>query len=170
MPVFTFFCSIIILIGSQNLFAQANNAELLTSIREQLPEAFKKDEVCSALMKEVINVKSPDPLLKGYMGGVYIARSKHAPLLDKRSALKTGTTLLEQAITEKPNNIELLFLRLSIQLNLPGFLGYNDNIDDDKAFVLQNYRKAPTVLKARIINFINTSGYFTESEKQMVTN
>lgn len=156
-------------LSTGKLPAQYANPQLLSEIREKLPEAFKHDEVCNLLMEEIKNVKDPEPVLKGYIGGVYIARSKHAPLLDKRSALKTGTTMLEEAIKEKPGNIELLFLRLSIQLNLPGFLGYDDNIETDKPFVLNNYKSAPPVLKTRIINFVKTSGFFSEAEQRKVS-
>jgi hypothetical protein len=58
---------------------------------------------------------------------------------------------------------------LSIQLNLPGFLGYDDNIETDKPFVLNNYKSAPPVLKARIINFVKTSGFFSEAEQRKVS-
>lgn len=153
----------LLLIGAPSV-AQDDQKQLLSYIRDQLPTAFKDDKSCSAMLEKYRKVKPQDPVLKGYIGGLYIARSKHAPLLDKREALKTGTTMLEQAISEKPDNIELIFLRLSIQLNLPGFLGYNDNIDTDRKFVIKNYVSAPPVLKSRIVNFVKTSGHFTEDE------
>ena len=147
---------------------QVSNNELLSEIREKLPDAFMNEDSCSYLLQKVKNIKNVEPLLKGYVGGVFIAQSKHAPLFDKLQALKTGTEMLEEAIKEKPNNIELLFLRLSIQLNLPGFLKYNDNIEKDKAFVLKNFSQALPILKSRIINFVKSSGFFTEEEQQHV--
>lgn len=167
--IFNFINLLILIVFSIPVFAQSNEVELLSNIRTHLPEAFENDAACSALLKEANGVLSTEPLLNGYIGGLYIARSRHAPLLDKRNALKKGTEMLEKAIRDKPNNIELLFLRLSIQLNLPGFLGYDDDIEKDKSFVLKNYKQAPPVLKSRIINFIKTSGFFTEEEQARVS-
>jgi hypothetical protein len=150
------------------LSAQSEEKQLLLEIRHSLPFTFSNDSACSALLKKFKGVKTTDPLLSGYIGGLYIARSKHAPLASKISAFKTGTSMLETAINEKTNNLELLFLRLTIQLNLPGFLNYNDNIESDKKFVFNNYKSAPPFLKNRIVDFIKTSGHFSESEKTLI--
>lgn len=154
----------LLLLNCSLLFSQSSDNQLLSTIRNDLPSAFESDSVCSALLNKYKSVSTSDPLLSGYIGGLYFARSKHAPLTSKISALKTGTEKLETAIEKKPNNVELLFLRLTIQLNLPRFLGYNDDIESDKLFVLDNYKSAPPILKSRIINFIKTSGHFNESE------
>ncbi len=44
---------------------------------------------------------------------------------------KKGHELLEDAIKGDPNNPEFRFLRLIIQENAPGFLGYNDSEERD---------------------------------------
>ena len=94
--------------------------------------------------------------------------SKHASLVDKPGYLKKGTALLDEAIKEKPNTLELLFLRLTIQINLPSFIGYNDNKEDDKKFVLAHQSAAPPDLRERIASFIRKSDYFTPEEKAMI--
>jgi len=158
---------LLILMGHRT-FAQQNNATLLTEARTCLPKAFENEEECIGLCAKLSKVKNPEPILKGYVGASNIARARHAPLFDKRSYLKIGTQILEEAIKEKPNNTELLFLRLTIQINLPSFLGYNDNIDSDKKFVLANYLSAPPLLRARISKFIKDSDYFTPAEKASI--
>lgn len=148
--------------------AQQNPSPLLVEARKDLPKAFDNEKDCIELYNKLVRVKNPEPVLKGYVGAVNIARSRHAPLLDKREFLKEGIRQLEAAIKEKPGNTELLFLRLTIQLNLPSFLGYNDNIDADKKFVMDNYTIAPPHLKERIANFIKESDYFTAEEKARI--
>lgn len=143
-------------------------SQLLKTARQEMPGAFKNEAESIALYNKIHNAPNPEPLLKGYIGAVNIARARHAPLMDKRGYLKTGITLLEEAIKEKPNNTELLFLRLTIQSKLPSFLGYNDNIEADKKFVLANFSTTPSPLKERIARFILKSDDFTEAEKAMV--
>jgi hypothetical protein len=148
--------------------AQQNPSPLLVEARNELPKAFENEKECIGLCNKLSQVKNPEPLLKGYVGAASIARARHASLFDKRGYLKTGTEILEEAIKEKPNSTELLFLRLTIQINLPSFLGYNDNIDADKNFVLANYSLAPPTLKTRISNFIKDSDSFTDEEKARI--
>ncbi len=148
--------------------AQETDAVLLSQIRDQLPAAFENDKACSSMLAKYKKVKSDNVVLNGYIGGLYIARSRHAPLFDKMNNLKTGTGILEDALKKMPDNIELRFLRLSIQLNLPGFLGYNDNVESDKKFVLKHYDSALPVLRKRIVDFVKTSGHFTEAEQAAV--
>jgi len=154
-------------------FGESSNAQqqpspLLVQARQDMPGAFKDDAESIALYNKLKNVENPEPILKGYIGAVNMARARHAPLSQKRMYLRKGIDLLEQAIKEKPKNTELLFLRLTIQSKLPSFLGYNDNIDEDKKFVLANYNNSPPPLKERIANFITKSEDFTEEEKALV--
>jgi hypothetical protein len=55
------------------------------------------------------------------------------------------------------NNIELTYLRYSVQYNLPAFLGYKSNLQEDKTKIV-NYLKSETFedkdLHARIYNFM----------------
>jgi hypothetical protein len=141
---------------------------LLTEARQKIYLAFGDKKESKALYTKLTKVKEPDPILKGYIGGVNIAQSKHAPLPEKSEYLKTGTALLDNAIKENPNSLELIFLRLTIQINLPSFLGYHDNLEEDKKFVLAHHASAAPALKENITNFIRKSDYFSAEEKAMV--
>ena len=55
----------------------------------------------------------------------------------KLEYFKEGKTLLENAIASNKNDIELRFLRCAIQENLPAFLDYNDNLDEDKNYIMK---------------------------------
>ena len=49
----------------------------------------------------------------------------------KLSHFNKGKSGIEIAVSENPNNAELRYIRLLLQLNVPSFLGYGDNIEDD---------------------------------------
>lgn len=49
----------------------------------------------------------------------------------KLSYFNDGKALIEAAIKKEANNVELRYLRLLVQLNCPGFLGYGDDIEAD---------------------------------------
>lgn len=65
---------------------------------------------------------------------------------------------MERSIRPDAANLELRFLRFTIQTNSPSFLGYNDQIDLDRQFILKNVpRISDDGLKKMIINFMTNS-------------
>jgi len=150
--------------------AQLDQEAILAEVRTNMQYAFTEESVCYKLFDKVKNIHDPETVLLGYIGAIYIARSRFVPLLEKRESLRLGEEKLEASIKQDPQNLELIFLRYTIQLNLPGFLGYNDNIEADKKFVINNYKKASKVLRAKIVKFVNESDEFTDSEKAKVVN
>ncbi|WP_420317626.1 hypothetical protein [Ekhidna sp.] len=45
---------------------------------------------------------------------------------------------IEEAVDSDPTNIEIRFLRLAIEYNLPSFLGMSTHINDDTQVIIQN--------------------------------
>ena len=76
---------------------------------------------------------------------------------DKLALFKEGRTKLETAIKSNPTIIEFLFLRYMIQENSPAFLGYNDNLEEDKKKIISNYNSFEDVVKDAIQNYSKTS-------------
>jgi len=70
---------------------------------------------------------------------------------------KKGHELLEDAIKESPNNTEFRFLRLMIQENAPGFLGYNDSEERDSEYIRKAYNTLPENLQKTILAYNKTS-------------
>ncbi|MBL0340150.1 MAG: hypothetical protein IPP71_04045 [Bacteroidetes bacterium] len=145
--------------------AQQNQMALLEELRTDLQFAFNEESVCYKLYDKVKNIANPETVLLGYIGALHIARSRFIPLFDKRESLHTGEQKLEASIKKDPQNVELIFLRLTIQLNLPSILGYNDNIDSDKIFLINNYKKSTPDLRAKIVKFVKESEDFADAEK-----
>ena len=70
---------------------------------------------------------------------------------------KKGHELLEGAIKDNPGNTEFRFLRLMIQENAPGFLGYNDSEETDSEFIRNAYKTLPENLQKAISDYNKTS-------------
>jgi hypothetical protein len=74
--------------------------------------------------------------VKGYYGAGKIIMAKHyVNPISKLNAFKEGKGILEAAITADYRSAELRFLRISIQSNLPSYLGYKLNIEEDKQYL-----------------------------------
>lgn len=131
--------------------------QLLADIRQNIGEVFKTDTVCMRMHETFEKTDiSKSNLLLGYKGAVEMGVGRHHPnVFKKMGFFNDGKEKLEQSIENDPKNLELRFLRLTIQTNLPSFLGYGENKESDKAFVLANLDSAPSEdFKKRVRGFI----------------
>lgn len=130
---------------------------LLDSVRKNIPLVFKIESICTSMFEafESTDISGHNTLL-GYKGAVELGMARHdSNPFKKMSYFSDGKKHLEEAISKDHENIELRFLRLTIQVHLPTFLGYSDNIESDKVFVLNNLDKANSeAFKTRVKNFV----------------
>lgn len=106
------------------------------------------------------------PILLCYKGVADMMEAKHLfnPIY-KLSRFNAGKAKIEEAIRRDPDDLEMRFLRFSIQNNLPGFLGYKEQIDQDKAKLLTELDQLrDDVLKKNIVNYLMVSGKCTDLE------
>jgi hypothetical protein len=82
---------------------------------------------------------SSAPLLICYKGVAEMMQAKYGfNPINKFRRFKRGKNLIEEAVKKEPDNLEIRFLRFVIQTNLPAFLNYNEQINEDKRFLLNN--------------------------------
>ena len=97
------------------------------------------------------------PVFLCYKGAATIIKAKYAVSpVKKLSLFKDGKLLIEQAISRDTNSIEMRYIRLTIQKNLPSFLHYNSNILTDKDFLQMKIANEQDVeLKTMVINYLD---------------
>jgi hypothetical protein len=113
---------------------------LLNDARKSVVSIFQDEQACKDMNARfaAVSVKG-QPLLMGYKGAVVMARGRHsANPFEKLSTFNEGRALLDSAIALEPRSVELRFLRLSIQVNVPKLLGYSGQIAEDRAFIDRN--------------------------------
>lgn len=140
----------------------------LKEARELYPMAMDDAEVADSLYKKLttINLEN-NATLYGYKGAAYTLKAKHAKVIkDKKTYFKEGVAMIESAIALHPENVELRFVRLSVQENAPKIVNYREDLESDKSFILKNYPqiKDPTI-KELIKKYSKDSKVFSEKEK-----
>jgi hypothetical protein len=74
----------------------------------------------------------------GYLGLVESMLATHTnDPMKKISYFNAGRSYLENSILKLPNNTELRYLRLILQLNVPAIMGYSKNIETDRSFIIK---------------------------------
>jgi hypothetical protein len=146
---------------------QANDN--IISIRNLFYNATTSADSANALFEKLqtvtINSKAELIAYKG-MSCLIVCYHSFNPYIKYKNFVN-GKNLLEQDIKKDPNNIELRFLRLSVQLNVPPFLGYSSNINEDKLIIcngIKNIRDKD--LFSRIYNYTMNSKRLTAQEKE----
>lgn len=152
------------------LFSTANaGTDSLQGIRNLYKQASTDEFSCKQLLSNLDRYNEEiNPLMAGYKASATMMMANYVwnPIA-KLSCFNEGKNLLEKCITRVPRNIELRFLRLSIQQNAPSFLNYNGNIDGDKSFIIQTVGTLKdTHLQKIILDYLTENGKLTAAEKQ----
>mgnify|MGYP001092261465 CR=1 FL=1 len=141
----------------------------LDQIRKEFKLATNNRESALALRKEPESVSQQDNMvLVAYKGAVMALSAKYTrENMERKNLFKDGVSLLEYAVSQKPENIEIRCLRFSIQENSPKFLKYKSNIQEDKAFILNQYENTNSkAVKDFVKSFVLQSAEFNTEEKQ----
>jgi hypothetical protein len=113
--------------------------------------------------------KEDNKTLVAYKGASLTIVSKlEKKVSDKSKKFKDGSSLIEYAVANEPNSIEIRMIRLSVQENVPKIVNYRGNKKEDARFLLDHYKEQAGTLKAYIGDFIVQSKSFTVAEKQLV--
>ena len=162
---------ILLLCISSNL-ASAGETDKLLKVRNLYYQATENKKNLEEFENLLINVKDPDNTILGDIGMSFMLKAKYAWLPNyKMSYFNKGKDFLESAISNDPQNLELIFMRFCVQSNAPGFLFYSNNLRSDKAFILNTFNSIKdNDLKLRIINYmIEEKTDLTQSEINMLT-
>ncbi len=137
-------------------------------VRELYAKASYVESTNIQLVNYLSEKKELTPLLLGYKGAATTLLAKHAMNPYKKvKYFNSGVAILEKAIKKESNNLELRYIRFSIQTNAPGFLGYYENISSDKAFLIKGINSVTDQeLKNNVLSFLKSSDQLTKAEKQ----
>ena len=152
------------------LWVNFNGQPDLAAIRKMYPSVTKSESNAKDFMVKLAAISEDnDKVLVAYKAASILLSSKYEKsLASKKSRFKEGAKLLESAVKNKPDEIEIRLIRLSIQENVPPITGYKKNIKEDKTFITTHYSEQNNSLKEYLKAFILQSKSFSEKEKQFV--
>lgn len=110
----------------------------LPQIRKDFYSAVNNQKAAESLYKRLKAKNSSDPTVMAYLGSVQAVRARHAfNPYNKLAYLKSGTKILESAISKSPENLEIRFLRFSLEHYIPSFLGFSKHLEIDKRKIIE---------------------------------
>lgn len=147
------------------LFGWALNAQAqdIARLRQEFVAAPVSFSGAEKLFRTTGTISSSSrPLLQAYRGAALLIWGKYAKGVEEKKKLALeGIRLLESAVAQSPDHLEIRTLRLSIQENSPKVLKYKGHIEEDRTFVTLGYEELP---EGELKKFIG--GYLLKSEKK----
>jgi hypothetical protein len=142
----------------------------ITEIRKLYGNVLNSESNAKEFASKLNEVSKEDnKTLVAYKGASLAILSKlEKKVSDKSKKFKEGSSLIEYAVANEPNSIEIRMIRLSVQENVPKIVNYRGNKKEDKKFLLDHYKEQTGILKVYIGDFIAQSKSFSVAEKQLV--
>ena len=109
----------------------------ISSIRKAFKAAIYSREETTKLLDELKYITEDEPLKFAYKGATHalFAHYQVNPY-SKLESVKKGSAMLDDAVIVASGNIEIRYLRYSIEKNLPSFLPYRKHIAQDETRIL----------------------------------
>ena len=135
----------------QNYLGAVNNKELCEHMIAGLTLSSDKADITEDLDH------LDNPALRAYLGGLQIIRARHVinPFA-KWHTFQSGKTNIEWAVSCDPDNLDIRAVRYSVQRGAPSFLGYSDQVGEDKSFLKMHRNEVTSrFLRANIDQLLN---------------
>jgi hypothetical protein len=140
--------------------ASSQNLEI---VREDVLRAIDNSKTTDSLFDVINRQPVRLPVINAYMGALLALKAKHTwnPYAKLRY-LNDAEKTLGEAVNNDPENLEIRFLRFSVECNVPAFLGAGKNLEEDHRIMLsqlekKEYGTADKKLVVTIIRFLINS-------------
>lgn len=130
---------------------------ILDEVRANYKKLVSDKALCEKFISELEKTKDNSARHLAYLGSLQTIWAHHVfSPISKLNTFNKGKKNIEQAIKKEPENVELRFVRLSVQKNAPSFLGYKSNVKEDAEFIRKSRHQVKTaVLQENIKAILN---------------
>lgn len=141
-------------------FSVLSKAQHVPDYRTKINAAEQSAEEAKKFLKKMelsySKTKQPIFLALSGIGNFFQAKHSYNPV-SKLSYFNRGKKMLQTAVKQDPNNLEIRFLRYISQKKIPKILGYHDHIEEDEKFLREHHSKTnDAALKKEILRHLNS--------------
>lgn len=142
-----------------------NSTSDIKTARDYYLKASDNKEFADKL-KSFTESKINTPLMKAYNGVALAILAKHSwNPYTKLENVKSGLKNINEAVNSHSSDLEIRFLRFSVEENIPSVVPFTSHIDEDKKFILKNWNKNHEFYST-MSAYLKKSSKFTEEEKK----
>jgi hypothetical protein len=146
----------------------------LSNLRRQYREAAANKEAGEKFYQHMAAYRDQDAVVLAYKAAAEAIRARDASMFNKLTYVQNATKQFDQAVKLDSDNAEIRFLRLSVESNLPSFLGLSQHVDEDRQFLVNTLLQHPkSGMDAEsfglVRNFMVDRGHVSEADAQKLT-
>lgn len=119
------------------------NPYSLPQLRRQYQQAAASKEGGEKFYQLMAAYTQQDAVVLAYKAAAEAIRARDASMFNKLTYVQNASELFEQAVRLDSDNAEIRFLRLSVESNLPGFLGLSPHVEEDRQFLVSTLLRHP---------------------------
>ncbi len=144
--------SILILSLLFTVFNSAYTNMDIELVRQNYGLAASNETLCNKMIEE-LKTNDKNTIYLAYLGAYQTIWANHVlSPFSKLNTFNAGVKNIEKAIKKDPNNVEIRFLRYSVQKNAPSFLGYNKEKAEDEKFLKKSKEDIKSKILLKMIN------------------
>ena len=148
--------------------------DLLKGLRKCFHESVIDESKVDMFHEKVMAIEMPGAAEIAYQAASFALLAKKAwNPIEKIGHINRYAKLIAQAISAAPENIEIRFLRLSIDHNTPMVMGRHRNVRDDKTQILHLLKpiakfEVDSHFNRFILYFLRTENIYSQEELEVV--
>ncbi|NCP44843.1 MAG: hypothetical protein GW818_00010 [Flavobacteriales bacterium] len=146
----------------------------LNEIRIGFYDAVQDSKKAEILIKKINSIEPKSALITVYNGATcaIMAKEKWSPF-SAIKLLKKSNVEMNKAVKASPENLEIRFIRFAVQKNIPSYLGFSNNIEEDKKYIIKHIDSFynPTLNKEMrdyIFWFMTEQGGYNEKQIKLI--
>lgn len=143
----------------------------VTNLRRHYQQAATSKEAGEKFHKLMAAYDQRNAVVLAYKAAAEAIRARDASMFNKLTYVQNASKQFDEAVKLDDDNPEIRFLRLSVESNLPSFLGLSQHVEEDREFLLDTLLKHPkSGLDAEsfelVRNFMLDRGHVSEADAQ----
>ncbi|UOR03819.1 hypothetical protein MUN82_12765 [Hymenobacter aerilatus] len=120
------------------------NPYSVANLRRQYQQAAASKEGGEKFHQLMAAYTQHDAVVLAYKAAAEAIRARDASMFNKLTYVQQAAKLFDEAVRRDDDNAEIRFLRLSVESNLPAFLGLSQHVDDDRQFLVRTLLQHPS--------------------------
>jgi hypothetical protein len=111
------------------------------NIKIAVHRAIESSSVTDSLYHALKSADTENPLIVAYIGTLEALKAKHSwNPYNKIKYVSLSQKTMRKAVERDPNNLEIRFMRFSIQHHTPAFLGFSKDLEEDRKAIYRQFR------------------------------
>ncbi|MFF5383847.1 hypothetical protein [Pedobacter suwonensis] len=155
-------------------YAQLSTQEIAT-LKANMVKAVENAKLTDSLFDRLNKLPNKTALVTGYLGTLEALKAKHSwNPYNKIKYVGRSLKTMQKAIDMDGENMEIRFMRFSIEFYTPSFLGFSKDLAVDKKEIVKHYQNgnfglADAELVKNVAKFMIDSKKCTAAEVKILT-